>query len=340
MDITEILKLCVSKNASDLHIAAKKPVMVRIDGLLLPLEEIMPFDSQAIFKLITPLLSDKAITTLKMQLEYDDSITLENIGRFRLHLYYQLEGLSCAFRIIPKKIPTLDELQAPKVICQLLEKTSGLILVTGATGSGKSTTLAAMINWLNQNHQGHIITIEDPIEFIHKPNNCLINQRQVKVHTENFSCALKASLRQDPDYILIGELRDLESIRLALTAAETGHLVLATMHTHSAAKAIDRLIHVFDSSEQAMIRMMLSESLEAVIAQKLVKQVTSGLVAAFEVLVATHAIKNLIRENKIPQMYSTMQMGKKDGMQTMQQSLDALYKAGSISEIKLNRPYM
>ncbi|MCF6765796.1 PilT/PilU family type 4a pilus ATPase [Thiotrichales bacterium 19S3-7] len=326
IDIIGILKLSVSKNASDVHIASKKPVMIRVSGQLMVLLN-ESFDSDRIFKMLSSLLNEDSLAEFQQKLEYDCAISIENLARFRLHLYYQYDGISAAFRIISEEIPTLEKIKAPEVIKQLLAKTKGLILITGATGSGKSTTLAAMIHWLNQNKKGHIVTIEDPIEFVHQSQHCLISQRQLTLHTESVHSALRAALREDPDYILIGELRDLESIRLALTAAETGHLVLASMHTHSATKTIDRLIHVFDPYEQAMIRMMLSESLEAVITQQLVKQQDLTQLAAFEVLIATPAIRNLIRENKTPQMHSVIQMGRKEGMQTMQQSLEILKQA-------------
>ncbi|MCF6806858.1 PilT/PilU family type 4a pilus ATPase [Thiotrichales bacterium 19S9-12] len=329
MDITEILSLCVSKNVSDLHLSASKPVMARIDGGLVKLG-IKIFDSQDLLDLVKPLLSKADLYQLNDQLDLDIGIDVNSIGRLRLHLFYQITGLSAVIRFIPEKIPSLSDINMPACIYPLLMKKQGLILITGATGSGKSTTLASIIQWLNTNCCGHVITLEDPIEFIYTSNQCLINQRQVGMHIASFSKGLKSALREDPDYIVIGELRDIESIRFALTAAETGHLVFASLHTNNATKTIDRLVYSFGEKEQSMVRMMLSESLTGVISQQLIKRKANGRIALFEILIVNQAVSHLIREHKTPQIYSAIQTGRKAGMQTFEQATNDLYLQGLI----------
>ena len=265
-------------------------------------------------------------------LECDFSFEIQGLARFRVNAFNQNRGAGAVFRTIPSKILTLEQLGAPKVFAELALKPRGLVLVTGPTGSGKSTTLAAMVNHLNENEYGHVLTVEDPIEFVHESKKCLVNQREVGPHTLSFSNALRSALREDPDAILVGEMRDLETIRLALTAAETGHLVFGTLHTSSAAKTIDRVVDVFPAAEKDMVRTMLSESLVSVISQTLCKlKDGSGRVAAHEIMIATSAIKNLIRENKIAQMYSSIQTGQSLGMQTLDQNLADLVRRNVIS---------
>ncbi|HFC29859.1 MAG TPA: type IV pilus twitching motility protein PilT, partial [Oceanospirillales bacterium] len=263
--------------------------------------------------------------------EIDFSFEIPGLARFRVNAYNQNRGCAAVFRTIPTEILTLEDLNCPPIFKELISVPRGLILVTGPTGSGKSTTLAAMIDYINKNEHGHILTIEDPIEFVHTSNKCLINQREVFRDTQSFSKSLKSALREDPDIILVGELRDLETIELALTAAETGHLVFGTLHTSSAAKTIDRIIDVFPAGEKPMVRSMLSESLRAVIAQTLLKRVGGGRVAAHEIMVGIPAIRNLIREDKVAQMYSSIQTGQSYGMQTLDQCLLDLVKKGVVT---------
>jgi twitching motility protein PilT len=276
-------------------------------------------------------MSDAQRKMYEEMLECDFSFGIPNLARFRVNAYNQQRGASVAFRTIPSKVLSLEELAAPRVFAELTNRPRGLILVTGPTGSGKSTTLAAMVNHVNENEYGHILTIEDPIEFLHDSKKCLINQREVGPHTLSFSNALRAALREDPDYILVGEMRDLETIRLALTAAETGHLVFATLHTSSAAKTIDRVVDVFPAAEKDMVRSMLSESLVSVISQTLLKTKDGqGRLAAHEIMIGTPAIRNLIRENKIAQMYSAIQTSQSVGMQTLDQCLTELVRRNQI----------
>lgn len=323
MDITKLLDLSIKQGASDLHLSAGLPPMLRVDGEILRLE-LPVLDTQCVKKLIFSILSEQQRQDYQKQLEIDVSFELREFGRFRVNLYHQHRGMAAVFRLIPSHIPTLKQINSPPVIVDIINNTNGLVLVTGATGSGKSTTLAAMLNYINTHRQAHILTIEDPIEFIHQSQCSLVTQRELQSHTHDFSMALRSALREDPDVILVGELRDIETIRLALTAAETGHLVLSTLHTISAAKTVDRLIDVFPSEEKTMVRTMLAESLQAVIAQALLKKKHGGRTAAYEVMIGTTAIRNLIRENKIAQINSMIQTGQSQGMQTMQQCQDKL----------------
>jgi twitching motility protein PilT len=278
------------------------------------------------------IMSDAQRKMYEEFLECDFSFAVPNLARFRVNAYNQQRGAAAAFRTIPSKVLSLEDLNCPKVFGELTDRPRGLILVTGPTGSGKSTTLAAMVNHVNENEFGHILTIEDPIEFLHESKKCLINQRELGPHTLSFPNALRAALREDPDYILVGEMRDLETIRLAMTAAETGHLVFATLHTSSAAKTVDRIIDVFPAAEKDMVRAMLSESLVAVISQTLIKTKDGqGRIAAHEIMIGTPAIRNLIRENKVAQMYSSIQTGQSLGMQTLDQCLVDLVRRNVIS---------
>lgn len=331
MDISQLLAFSVQNNASDLHLSSGLPPMLRVNGDIMPIElpELNPDD---VLAMIHQLMTQTQQDSYRTQLECDFSFTLPGVARFRVNAFFQDRGAAAVMRTIPATIPTMAQLQLPKICTDLVAKKHGLILVTGPTGSGKSTTLAAMVNHINETQQAHILTIEDPIEFVHTPKAALINQREVGSHTQSFSNALRSALREDPDVILIGEMRDLETIRLALTAAETGHLVLGTLHTTSAAKTIDRIIGVFPAEEKDMMRIMLSESLEAVISQTLLKtKDESTRVAAHEIMLATPAIRNLIREGKTAQMYSTMQTSGNLGMQTFDQALEKLARSNIIS---------
>ncbi|MDD1782339.1 type IV pilus twitching motility protein PilT [Enterovibrio sp. ZSDZ35] len=329
MDITELLDFSVKHNASDLHLSAGVSPMVRVDGDVRKLS-LPPLSNDEVNRLIFDVMNDAQQREFEQNLEVDFSFELASVGRFRVNAFQQSRGCAAVFRTIPSKIPSLEAINAPSIFDQFTQYQKGLVLVTGPTGSGKSTTLAAMINKINNEQHRHILTIEDPIEFIHEQKNCLINQREVHRDTHSFNNALRSALREDPDVILVGELRDKETISLALTAAETGHLVFGTLHTSSAAKTIDRIIDVFPGADKPMVRSMLSESLRAVVSQKLVKQVTGGRVAAHEIMIATPAIRNLIREDKVAQMFSMIQTGAGLGMQTMDQSLRNLVAQGMI----------
>jgi len=330
MDIAELLAFSVKNRASDLHLSAGLPPMIRVDGDIRRVN-IDAFEHKEVHALIYDIMNDKQRRDYEEFLETDFSFALPGLARFRVNAYNQERGAAAVFRTIPSEILSLEKLNAPQFFAELTEKTRGLVLVTGPTGSGKSTTLAAMVNHINENRYEHILTVEDPIEFVHTSQKCLINQREVHRDTQSFNAALRSALREDPDIILVGELRDLETIRLALTAAETGHLVFGTLHTTSAAKTIDRIIDVFPSAEKDMIRSMLSESLQAVISQTLLKRVGGGRIAAHEIMVGTSAIRNLIREAKVAQMYSAIQTGRRDGMQTLDQNLKELVDAGKIT---------
>ncbi|MFZ2452771.1 MAG: type IV pili twitching motility protein PilT [Methylobacter sp.] len=330
MDISELLAFSVKNKASDLHLSAGLPPMIRVDGDIRRIN-IPALDHKEVHALIYDIMNDKQRRDYEEFLETDFSFELPGVARFRVNAFNQNRGAGGVFRTIPSKVLSLEDLNAPKFFEELCKKPRGLILVTGPTGSGKSTTLAAMVNYINQNDYAHILTVEDPIEFVHESQKCLVNQREVHRDTHGFNEALRSALREDPDIILVGEMRDLETIRLALTAAETGHLVFGTLHTTSAAKTIDRIIDVFPAAEKDMIRAMLSESLQAVISQTLMKKIGGGRIAAHEIMVGTSAIRNLIREAKVAQMYSAIQTGRKDGMQTLDQNLRELVDKGLVN---------
>ncbi|MDQ6962557.1 MAG: type IV pilus twitching motility protein PilT [Mariprofundaceae bacterium] len=331
MDISELLTFSVKNSASDLHVSAGEAPMVRIHGEMTKIK--MPaFSDQEVQRMVYDIMNNAQRKDFEANLELDFSFALGDIARFRVNCFWQNRGMSAVFRTIPTDILTLEQLKCPEYFKELAMLPRGICLVTGPTGSGKSTTLAAMVNYRNETEQGHILTIEDPIEFVHQSKASLISQREVGPHTKSFAHALKGALREDPDVILVGEMRDLETIALALSAAETGHMVFGTLHTSSAPKTIDRIVDVFPSAEQGMIRSMLSESLKAVISQALLKTADGkGRIAAHEIMIGTPAIRNLIRENKIPQMISAMQTGSRDGMQTLDMCLQNLLKNRKIT---------
>ncbi len=330
MDITELLTFSVQQNASDLHISGGMPPMIRVDGDMRRIK--MPaLDHKQVHSLIYDIMNDKQRKDYEEFFETDFSFEVPSLARFRVNAFNQNRGAAAVFRTIPTDILSMEQLGMGKVFRDLSERPRGLVLVTGPTGSGKSTSLAAMVDYVNDTRNDHILTIEDPIEFVHTSKKCLVNQREVHRDTLGFAEALRSALREDPDIILVGEMRDLETIRLALTAAETGHLVFGTLHTTSAAKTIDRIIDVFPAQEKGMVRSMLSESLEGIISQTLLKRPKGGRIAAHEIMVGTPAIRNLIREDKVAQMYSAIQTGAGFGMQTMDQCLQDLLKKGLIS---------
>ncbi|PFH10637.1 pilus retraction ATPase PilT [Collimonas sp. PA-H2] len=331
MDISELLAFSVKNKASDLHLSAGLPPMIRVHGDVRRIN-LPPLEHKDVHSMIYDIMNDGQRKAYEEHLECDFSFEIPGLARFRVNAFNQDRGAAAVLRTIPSTVLTLEQLNAPRIFAELSLKPRGLVLVTGPTGSGKSTTLAAMVNHVNENEYAHILTIEDPIEFVHQSNKCLINQREVGPHTHSFSNALRSALREDPDVILVGELRDLETIRLAMTAAETGHLVFGTLHTSSAAKTIDRIVDVFPAEEKEMVRAMLSESLQAVISQSLLKTKDgSGRVAAHEIMLGTPAIRNLIRESKIAQMYSAIQTGSNMGMQTLDSNLTDLVKRNVIS---------
>ncbi len=320
MDITELLAFSAKQGASDLHLSAGLPPMIRVDGDVRRIN-LPPLEHQEVHALIYEIMNDKQRKDFEEFLETDFSFEVPGVARFRVNAFNQNRGAGAVFRTIPSKVLTMEDLSMGQVFKDVSMTPRGLVLVTGPTGSGKSTTLAAMIDFVNDNRYDHILTIEDPIEFVHESKKCLVNQREVHRDTHGFNEALRSALREDPDIILVGEMRDLETIRLALTAAETGHLVFGTLHTTSAAKTIDRVIDVFPAEEKDMVRSMLSESLQAVISQTLLKRVNGGRVAAHEIMIGTPAIRNLIREDKVAQMYSAIQTGASHGMMTLDQCL-------------------
>ncbi len=331
MDISELLAFVVKNRASDLHLSAGMPPMIRVHGDVRRVN-LPPLEHKDVHSMVYDIMNDAQRKTYEENLECDFSFAIPGLARFRVNAFVQQRGAAAVMRTIPTKVLTLQELNAPKVFIDIAEQPRGLVLCTGPTGSGKSTTLAAIINHINENEYGHILTMEDPIEFVHESKKCLVNQREVGPHTLSFANALRSSTREDPDTILVGEMRDLETIRLALTGAETGHLVFATLHTSSAAKTIDRIVDVFPAAEKEMVRAMLSESLRAVISQALLKTKDgSGRVAAHEIMIGTPAIRNLIRENKVAQMYSSIQTGQQYGMQTLDQNLADLVKRGVVT---------
>ncbi|MFT6331667.1 MAG: twitching motility protein PilT [Bermanella sp.] len=330
MDINELLAFSVSNRASDLHLSAGLPPIIRVDGEMRRLN-INELTHEEVHELIFSIMNDKQRKEYEENLECDFSFEIKDLSRFRVNAFVQNRGAAAVLRTIPSDILTLDQLGAPEIFKQIINQPTGIILVTGATGSGKSTTLAAMVDYINTHKREHILTIEDPIEFVHKNKMCVMNQREVHRDTHSFNNALRSALREDPDVILVGELRDLETIRLAISAAETGHLVFGTLHTNSAPKTIDRIIDVFPAEEKSMVRSMLSESLRAVVSQTLLKKVGGGRVAAHEIMIGIPAIRNLIREDKVPQMYSVIQTGHQHGMQTMDQCLQRLVAKGVIS---------
>jgi len=332
MDIAELLAFSVKHNASDLHLSAGLPPMIRVDGDIRRIN-VPELEHKVVHALVYDIMNDKQRKDFEEFFETDFSFEIPGLARFRVNAFNQDRGASAVFRTIPSKVLTLEDLGCPATFKDIVNVPRGLVLVTGPTGSGKSTTLAAMMDYKNDNEYAHILTIEDPIEFVHTSKKCLINQREVHRDTLGFAEALRSALREDPDIILVAELRDLETIRLALTAAETGHLVFGTLHTSSAAKTIDRIIDVFPAGEKSMVRSMLSESLRAVISQSLMKKIGGGRTAAWEIMIGTPAIRNLIREDKVAQMYSAIQTGQASGMQTLDQHLNEIVKRGMVSRL-------
>jgi twitching motility protein PilT len=330
MDIAELLTFSVKNGASDLHLSAGLPPMIRVDGDVRKIN-VPALDHKTVHGLVYDIMNDKQRKDFEEFLETDFSFEIPELARFRVNAFNQNRGAGAVFRTIPSDILTLEDLGTPSIFKKIADNPRGLVLVTGPTGSGKSTTLAAMIDYINNKSYAHILTIEDPIEFVHESKKCLINQREVHRDTHGFNEALRSALREDPDIILVGELRDLETIRLALTAAETGHLVFGTLHTSSAAKTIDRIIDVFPAAEKTMVRSMLSESLRSVIAQTLMKKIGGGRIAGWEIMIGTPAIRNLIREDKVAQMYSSIQTGQAHGMITMDQYLQDLVSRGVVT---------
>lgn len=331
MDISDLLAFSVKNKASDLHLSSGMPPLIRVHGDVRKIN-LPAMAHTEVQRMLYDIMNDTQRKVFEETLECDFSFEIPNLARFRVNAFNQQRGAGAVFRTIPSTVLTLEQLQAPQIFKDIADTPRGIVLVTGPTGSGKSTTLAAMVDYINENQMSHILTVEDPIEFVHNSKKSLINQREVGPHTQSFENALRSALREDPDVILVGEMRDLETIRLALTAAETGHLVFGTLHTSSAAKTIDRVVDVFPAAEKEMVRSMLSESLRAVISQTLCKtKDEQGRVAAHEIMLGTPAIRNLIRENKIAQMYSAIQTGQSMGMQTLDQNLQELVRRNVIS---------
>ncbi|MCP4767661.1 MAG: type IV pilus twitching motility protein PilT [Gammaproteobacteria bacterium] len=336
MDIAQLLAFGVKQGASDLHLSAGLPPMIRVDGDIRRIN-VPEMEHKQVHDMIYDIMSDKQRKDYEEFLETDFSFEIPGLARFRVNAFNHNRGAGGVFRTIPSKILSLDDLGAPKIFKEISEYPRGIVLVTGPTGSGKSTTLAGMVDYKNDSEYGHILTVEDPIEFVHESKKCLVNQREVHRDTLGFNEALRSALREDPDTILVGEMRDLETIRLALSAAETGHLVFGTLHTSSAAKTIDRIVDVFPAAEKSMVRSMLSESLKAVISQTLMKKIGGGRAAAHEIMIGTPAIRNLIREDKVAQMYSAIQTGQNVGMQTLDQNLKELLAQGVVSKGEAQR---
>ncbi len=332
MDISELLAFSVKNGASDLHVSAGESPMIRINGDMTKIK-MPPLEDKQVQAMVYDIMNDEQRKNFEEHLDLDFSFALGDIARFRVNCFWQNRGMSAVFRTIPTEVLTLEQLNAPELFKTLAMEPRGICLVTGPTGSGKSTTLAAMLDYRNQMEKGHILTVEDPIEFVHHTKNSLISQREVGPHTKSFASALKGALREDPDVILVGEMRDLETISLALSAAETGHMVFGTLHTSSAPKTIDRIIDVFPAAEKDMVRAMLSESLKAVISQTLMKTADGkGRIAAHEIMLGTPAVRNLIRENKLAQIVSVMQTGQREGMQTLDMALQNLVKQRKITQ--------
>ncbi len=331
MDIAQLLAFGVKQGASDLHLSAGLPPMIRVDGDIRRIN-VPEMAHKQVHDMIYDIMSDKQRKDFEEFFETDFSFEIPGLARFRVNAFNHNRGAGGVFRTIPSKILSLEDLQAPNIFKEISEYPRGIVLVTGPTGSGKSTTLAAMVDYKNDTEYGHILTVEDPIEFVHESKKCLVNQREVHRDTLGFNEALRSALREDPHTLLVGEMRDLETIRLALSAAETGHLVFGTLHTSSAAKTIDRIVDVFPAAEKSMVRSMLSESLKAVIAQTLMKKIGGGRVAAHEIMIGTPAIRNLIREDKVAQMYSAIQTGQNVGMQTLDQNLKTLLDSGVVAK--------
>jgi twitching motility protein PilT len=334
LDEVYIDELCTKMyelGASDLHLAVGKPPCVRVHGKIRELPEYELFRPQILQRMIYDILSDEQIQRFENDLELDFAYTVQHLARFRVNAYRDRGAVAAALRVIPSKIPTPEDLNLPQAIIDLANRPRGLFLVTGPTGSGKSTTLAAILNYINMNHDGHILTIEDPVEFVHPHKRCVVNQREVGTDTKAFSNALRAALREDPDVILVGEMRDLETIHLAISAAETGHMVFGTLHTNSAAESVDRVVGVFPPEQQEQVRTQLSNSIVAIVSQQLLPKAGGGRVAAIEIMIANSAIRNLIREAKAHQMVSIIQTQTQLGMQTMDQALRDLYHAGQIT---------
>ena len=331
MDITQLLAFGVEQGASDCHLSSGEPPMLRIHGDLKKLDRPI-LTREEVHTMVYDIMNDANRKAFEGFREVDFSFEMGEVARFRVNVFMKLNGEAAVFRTIPTKVLTLEQLGMPAVMKGLCQKEKGLVLVTGPTGSGKSTTLAAMIDFVNNDFEGHVLTIEDPIEFVHQSKRCLINQRELGPHTLSFANALRAALREDPDVILVGEMRDLETIQLALTAAETGHLVFSTIHTSSAPDTVNRIIDVFPPAQQAQIRTQFAESIEAVVTQTLLKKKVGGRVAAIEIMTGTTAVRNLIREGKIHQLPGTMQVSQKDGMQTMDMALTDLAARGIVTQ--------